>query len=150
MDIGTLLKTLESHRDKVIVTTNGVFDLLHVGHVRYLEEAKALGDILVVAVNSDSSVKENKGPARPFNSEKDRAEVLAALACVDYVTIFNEKTPVEVLRKLKPAIHVKGGDYVMEQIVERQVVEEGGGKVVLLNKIDCASTTDIAAKIRAT
>lgn len=147
MTLDTLLAELEGQRDKVIVTTNGVFDLLHVGHVRYLEEAKALGDILVVALNSDASVKENKGPTRPFNTAEDRAEVLNALACVDYVTIFEEKTPIEILRKLKPNIHVKGGDYVIEQIVERHVVEENGGRVVLLQKVECASTTDTAKKI---
>ncbi len=147
MTLDTLLRELESKRDKVIVTTNGVFDLLHVGHVRYLEEAKKLGDILVVAVNADESVKMNKGPLRPFNTAEDRAELLLSLQCVDYVTIFNEKTPIEILRTLRPNIHVKGGDYVLEQIVEREAVEEGGGKVVLLSKIDCISTTDMAGKI---
>jgi len=149
MDLEQLVTALDAQRDKVIVTTNGVFDILHIGHVRYLEAAKALGDILVVAVNADASVRENKGPTRPFNSAENRMAVLSALACVDYTVVFHEKTPIEILRRLRPNIHVKGGDYTIEQIVERQVVEECGGKVVLANKIDCLSTTDLAHKITA-
>jgi rfaE bifunctional protein nucleotidyltransferase chain/domain len=149
MDLDTLIKELETKRDKVIVTASGVFDVLHVGHVRYLQGARALGDILVVAVNSDRSVKENRGPDRPYNSEAHRRELLAALSCVDYVTIFDEKTPTEVLRKIRPNIHVKGEDYTMDQLVERHAVEEGGGKVIILGK-RYMSSTELIEKLRST
>lgn len=148
MDIDTLLKELETKRDKVIVTTGGIFDVLHIGHVRYLEGAKALGDILVVLVNSDRSVRENRGPSRPFNTEEHRREMLAALSCVDYAVIFDEKTPTEILSKIRPGVHVKGEDYTMDQIVERSVVEEGGGKVVILGK-RYLSSTELIEKMKS-
>lgn len=148
--LAEVLEALLPHRDKTIVTTNGVFDILHVGHVRYLEAAKAMGDILVVAINSDASVKMNKGPERPFNTAEHRAEVLSALAFVDYVVVFAEKTPVEILVSLRPHIHVKGGDYRLEDLPEKAVVESWGGTVVLAPKIDCMSTTDLAGKIAET
>jgi len=149
-ELEELVATLDAQRDKVIVTTNGVFDILHIGHVRYLEAAKALGDILVVAVNADASVRENKGPTRPFNPAENRMAVLRALKCVDYVTVFTEKTPVEILRKLRPHIHVKGGDYTLEGIIEREEVEAMGGKVMVLDKVDTRSTTEIAHTIYTT
>ena len=113
----SLKKTVENlkNQNKKIVTTNGVFDILHIGHMRYLQEAKKLGDILIAAVNSDSSTKKIKGPKRPLNNENDRAEALAALECVDYVIIFNEENPMKILGIIKPNIHVKGGDYDINQ-----------------------------------
>ena len=132
---------------KKIVTTNGVFDILHIGHIRYLQEAKKLGDILIVAINSDSSTKKLKGPKRPLNNENDRAEALAALECVDYVTIFNEEDPIKILGQIKPNIHAKGGDYDISQIIEKDAVEKNNGKVVLISKVGGYSTTDFINRI---
>lgn len=130
-----------------IVTTNGVFDILHIGHIRYLQEAKKLGDILIVAVNSDNSVKKIKGPKRPLNNENDRAEALAALECVDYVTIFKEDNPIKLLEAIKPNIHVKGGDYNIGQITEKGCVEKNKGKIVLIPKVGGYSTTGFIKRI---
>ena len=132
---------------KKIVFTNGVFDILHLGHLIYLEEAKELGDILVVGVNSDSSVKVNKGDRRPINSEKNRAFVLLGTKFVDYTVIFDEKTPEILLDLLKPNIHVRGGDYRKEELPETAIVERNGGKVKILSFIDNISTTSIINKI---
>ena len=128
---------------KVIVTTNGCFDVLHLGHLRYLQAARQQGDLLVVAINSDSSVRELKGENRPLVPEEERAEMLAGLECVDYVLIFPELTPVELLSDLKPNIHVKGGDYTLEQLVEKDVVENNGGKVVVGLNVPGKSTTNL-------
>lgn len=130
-----------------IATTNGCFDILHVGHVRYLKEAKGYGDILIVGINSDSSVKILKGKGRPILPESERVEIVAALECVDYVFIFQEKDPINFIKKLKPHFHVKGGDYKIEEILERKAVEEGGGKVILTGKIESPSTTDVVKTI---
>lgn len=127
----------------VVVTTNGCFDVLHLGHLRYLQAARQLGDLLVVAVNSDSSVKELKGENRPLIPEQERAEMLAGLECVDYVVIFPESTPIELLSELKPNIHVKGGDYKLEQLIEREVVEKNGGKVIVGLNVPGKSTTNL-------
>ena len=127
----------------VVVTTNGCFDVLHLGHLRYLQAARQLGDLLVVAVNSDSSVRELKGENRPLVPEDERAEMLAGLECVDYVVIFPEATPIELLAELKPSIHVKGGDYKLEQLPEREVVEENGGKVIVGLNVPGKSTTNL-------
>jgi len=127
----------------VVVTTNGCFDVLHLGHLRYLQAARQLGDLLVVAVNSDSSVRELKGENRPLIPEDERAEMLAGLECVDYVVIFPESTPIELLSELKPNIHVKGGDYKLEQLVEREVVEKNGGKVIVGLNVPGKSTTNL-------
>lgn len=127
----------------VVVTTNGCFDVLHLGHLRYLQAAKKLGDLLVVAVNSDDSVRQLKGENRPLVSEDERAEMLAGLECVDYVIIFPELTPIELLSELKPNIHVKGGDYKLEQLVEKDIVEENGGKVVVGINVPGKSTTNL-------
>ena len=135
------------NQNKKIVTTNGVFDILHIGHIRYLQEAKKLGDILIVAVNSDFSTKRIKGPKRPLNNEKDRVEALAALECVDYVAIFNEENPIKILEQIKPNIHVKGGDYDINQIIEKDTVEENKGKVVLIPKVKDYSTSNLINKI---
>ena len=131
-----------------VVFTNGVFDLLHPGHVRYLQAARALGGALVVGVNSDASVRRNKGPGRPINPEGERAEVLAALACVDAVVIFDEDTPAEIIRAIRPDILVKGADWPADQIVGRDTVEEGGGRVVLMQVEQGYSTSSIIERIR--
>jgi len=128
---------------KVVVTTNGCFDVLHVGHLRYLQAARTLGDLLVVGVNSDASVRVLKGENRPLVSAAERAEMLAGLACVDYVTIFSELNPIALLSQLKPNIHVKGGDYTIDQLPERKVVEANDGKIVLGLNVPGKSTTDI-------
>ena len=113
-----------------VVFTNGVFDLLHPGHVRYLQQARALGDLLIVGVNSDRSVRQNKGPERPITPEAERAEVLAALECVDAVTVFDEETPHDIITALQPDVLVKGADWAHDAIVGRDIVEARGGQVV--------------------
>ena len=132
---------------KKVVFTNGCFDILHRGHVTYLNEAKRQGDILVVGVNSDASVKKLKGESRPINSEYDRAFVLDGLKAVDYTVIFGEDTPEDLIACLKPSVHVKGGDYKKEDLPETKIVESYGGKVVILNFIEGKSTTNIINKI---
>ena len=134
-------------QNKKIITTNGVFDILHIGHIRYLQEAKKLGDILIIAVNSDSSTKQIKGTKRPLNNEDDRMEALAALQCVDYVVIFDQEDPKKILEEIRPDIHVKGGDYSMDQIIEKESVEKNSGKVVLIPEVKGHSTTDLIKKI---
>jgi len=134
---------------KTIVFTNGVFDLLHPGHLRYLQHARSLGDALIVGVNSDRSVRANKGPGRPINPEAERAELIAALACVDAVAIFDEETPYEIISALQPDVLVKGADWAEDAIVGRDVVEARGGKVVRVDLEKGYSTTAIVAKIRA-
>lgn len=133
--------------EKRVVFTNGVFDILHIGHLTYLEEAGNLGDVLVVGVNSDASVKVNKGDKRPINSEKNRAYVLLGTKFVDYAVIFDEKTPEKLLDVLKPDVHVKGGDYKKEDLPETKIVEENGGEVKILSFVDNVSTTQIINKI---
>ncbi len=132
---------------KRLVFTNGVFDLLHVGHVRYLTAARALGDALVVAINSDRSVRELKGPDRPVFNQAERAEILAALRCVDYVTIFDDISPRRLITELLPDVLVKGGDYALDQIHGREEVEAAGGNVVALPFVEGASTTELIKKI---
>src|SRR5512139_3484472 len=119
----SIIKNLKA-KGKRIVFTNGCFDLLHLGHVRYLEEAKALGDVLVVGVNSDTSVRKLKGPKRPILPEEERAEILSGLGCVDYVTLFHEIDPLELITSVRPDVLVKGGDWTKEQIVGKEVVEK--------------------------
>ena len=134
-------------QNKKIVTTNGVFDILHLGHINYLEEARKLGDALIVGVNTDASVKRNKGDKRPINDENSRIGVLAGLASVDYVFLFNEKNPKKWVEKIKPDIHVKAGDYKMHQIIEKDAVEENGGKVIIAKMQNGYSTTGLINKI---
>jgi len=134
-------------RDKTIVFTNGCFDLLHLGHVRYLKAARAKGDVLVVGLNSDRSVRRIKGPKRPVVSENERAEVLAALACVDFVTLFDEPDPLVTIRALLPNVLVKGSDWEEDAIVGREVVEEDGGRVVRIPLTQGASTTRIIERV---
>lgn len=143
-----IIADVESLRQsgKKIVFTNGVFDLLHVGHVRYLQEARALGDALVIGVNADASVRRLKGPTRPVQVETDRAEILAALQCVDLTVIFTDDTPATLIEKVRPDILVKGGDWKIEDIVGAPFVQSYGGKVMSLQFIDGRSTTKIIEK----
>jgi D-beta-D-heptose 7-phosphate kinase/D-beta-D-heptose 1-phosphate adenosyltransferase len=129
-----------------VVTTNGCFDLLHRGHVSYLQEARSLGDLLIVGINADASVRRLKGPSRPLNTEEDRAAVLAALRCVDGVCVFSEDTPVEWLRTLRPQIHAKGGDWNGKELPEQAALKEWGGRLQFLPFVDGFSTTSLIAK----
>ncbi|MGH9347128.1 MAG: D-glycero-beta-D-manno-heptose 1-phosphate adenylyltransferase [Vicinamibacterales bacterium] len=138
------------HPGKRVVFTNGVFDLVHPGHVRYLRDARALGDVLIVGLNSDRSVRANKGSGRPVNTERERAEVLAALAVVDAVVIFDEGTPYEIIRRIQPDVLVKGADWGPDRIVGRDIVEAGGGRVVRLALAPGFSTTQLIERIRQT
>jgi D-beta-D-heptose 7-phosphate kinase/D-beta-D-heptose 1-phosphate adenosyltransferase len=133
-----------------VVFTNGVFDLLHPGHIRYLQDARRLGDALIVGINSDRSVRANKGPERPITPEGERAEVLAALECVDAVAIFDEETPAEIVRRLQPDVLVKGADWAADNIVGRDTVEGRGGRVVRMELSKGYSTTELIRKVRAT
>jgi len=132
---------------KKIVFTNGCFDILHVGHTRYLEEAKKLGDVLVLGLNSDDSVRSLKGEKRPVTPENERADVVAALETVDFVTIFPELTPLKLIEYLKPDVLVKGGDWKEEQVVGRESVEKWGGRVIIIPEIKGSSTTNVIEKI---
>src|SRR5205085_7567413 len=131
-----------------LVFTNGCFDLLHVGHVRYLQSARALGDALLVAINSDRAVRELKGAGRPVMNEQERAELLAALAVVDYVTVFDELSPRRLIASLLPDVLAKGGDYALDEIHGREETESAGGRVVSLPFVAGASTTDIIERIK--
>ena len=146
-DAGTYAADLHA-RGKQIVFTNGVFDLLHPGHVRYLQAARNEGDALIVGVNSDRSVRVNKGPSRPIVPQHERAELLAALACVDAVVIFDEDTPAEIIKRLHPDVLVKGADWAADQIVGRDTVEARSGKVVRIPIEKGWSTTAILERIR--
>ena len=138
----------EKRAGRRVVFTNGCFDLLHPGHVRCLAEARALGDVLVVAINSDRSVRGNKGSERPLVTEQDRAEVLAALASVDYVTIFDEPTPRELIARVLPSVLVKGADWALDQVAGREEVEAAGGRVVSIPLAPGYSTTNLVQRIR--
>lgn len=143
-DIEKLKEILnKKNNGKKVVFTNGCFDILHRGHVEYLQKAKELGDLLVLGLNSDSSVKRLKGESRPINNEKDRAIILSALECVDYIIIFYEDTPLELIKNLKPDILVKGGDYKIENVVGREYAKE----TVLIDFVDGYSTTKIIKNI---
>lgn len=150
VDLATLLEVRErlKREGKRLVFTNGCFDLLHAGHVRYLSQARALGDALVVALNSDRSVRVLKGAGRPIMTEQERAEVIAALEAVDYVIIFDEETPRELIARLLPDVLVKGGDWQLDQIIGRGEVESAGGRVVALGYVEGASTSNLIARIR--
>lgn len=145
-EITSIVRNLKTGGAK-IVFTNGCFDILHLGHVRYLREAKKLGDVLIVGLNSDDSVQVLKGKDRPYLSEMERAEILASLECVDYVTIFSEQTPDKLIKLIKPDFHVKGGDYKISKLPERKLVEALGGKVVVIPPIEGRSTTNIIERI---
>lgn len=131
-----------------IVFTNGCFDILHAGHVRYLEQAKSYGDILVLGLNTDASVRENKGPQRPINSERDRAEVVGALRAVDYVVLFGEKTAETIIEKVHPDVYVKGADYEGKPLPEADVVQRWGGRVAFVPMVAGRSTTNVIEKIQ--
>ena len=139
--------TLKLHRQKVVFT-NGCFDVLHFGHVHYLLEAKKLGDILVVGLNSDDSVRRLKGPSRPINGEKERAFVLAALNCVDYVVLFKEDTPENLIKIVQPDVLVKGGDYTIDQIVGADFVMQNGGTVTTIPFVEGYSSTQIIEQLK--
>lgn len=132
---------------KTFVVTNGCFDILHVGHVRYLQKTKSLADFSIVMLNSDKSVKMIKGDSRPINNEQDRAEILNALSCVDYVVLFDEKSPAELLEKIKPNIYTKGADYTLETLPERDIVKRNNIKVEFIEFVQGKSTTNIINKI---
>ena len=146
----TLKDKLEELRKKgkKIAFTNGCFDILHVGHVRYLREAKKTADVLVLALNSDSSVRSLKGKERPLVPEKERAEILAALEFIDFVTIFPESTPLELINYLKPDILIKGGDWAEKDVVGREEIKEWGGRVAIIPEVVGKSTTNIVEKIK--
>ena len=131
-----------------VVFTNGCFDILHAGHVRYLQAARELGDCLVLGLNSDESVRRLKGESRPINSEEDRAEVLAALAAIDHVVIFGEQTAEELVREIHPAIYVKGGDYNVKALPEAEIVASYGGRTVLIPEVPGRSTSNIVKKMQ--
>jgi len=132
---------------KKVVFTNGCFDILHAGHTRYLREARKLGDALILALNSDSSVRSIKGPMRPIVPEAERAEVVASLDSVDYVTVFDELTPLELIEDLRPDVIVKGGDWAEKDIVGAEAVRKWGGRVAVMPEIEGASTTNIIDKV---
>jgi rfaE bifunctional protein nucleotidyltransferase chain/domain len=150
LDLGELLKRYARPRTQTVVFTNGCFDILHRGHVAYLTQARALGDRLIVGINTDASVRRIKGAGRPVVTQDDRAYVLAALACVDAVTLFDEDTPARLISSLLPDVLVKGGDYSPEQVVGRDVVESHGGRLVIIPFVSGRSTTDILDRIQRT
>src|SRR2546421_11840878 len=133
---------------KTLVFTNGVFDILHVGHVRYLEQARTLGDVVVVAINSDASARKLKGEGRPLINQDERAEILAALRTVDYVTIFDDVSPRSLIARLLPDVLVKGGDYALDEIHGREEVESAGGRVVSLPFVEGVSSSGIIEKMK--
>lgn len=133
---------------KKVVFTNGCFDILHAGHVRYLNTAKSFGDVLVLGLNTDASVRSIKGPTRPINNELDRAEVVGALESVDYVVLFDEPTAEDLIKLVHPDVYVKGGDYTIETLPEGQIVLAYGGNVELVNLVEGRSTTNVIAKIK--
>ncbi len=146
-EIENLVKKLKSE-GKTIVTTNGCFDILHVGHVKYLEKAKSFGDVLIVALNSDKSVKRIKGNDRPVNNENDRAEVLSALRSVDYVVIFDENSPIDLILQIKPDVHTKGADYTVETLPEAKQIISAGTKIEFIDFVEGKSTTSIIEKMK--
>jgi len=150
LDRNTLKNQLEKLRKegKKIAFTNGCFDIIHVGHVRYLREAKKTADVLVLALNSDSSVRAIKGETRPLVGEEERAEILAAFEFIDFVTIFEELTPLELINYLKPDVLIKGGDWPEEKIVGREEIKKWGGRVAIIPEVTGKSTTNIVEKIK--
>lgn len=147
-NIQEVLKDLRA-QGQTIVTTNGCFDILHVGHVRYLQKTKTFADKMVVCLNSDVSVKKIKGPDRPINNEDDRAEILCALECVDYVVMFDESSPETLLCELKPDVHTKGSDYTIETLPEAKSILANGGRIEFISFVEGKSTTNVINKIGA-
>jgi D-glycero-beta-D-manno-heptose 1-phosphate adenylyltransferase len=150
MDLQELRRLRAEYRQeqKTVVFTNGCFDILHAGHVRYLSEAKQQGDILIVGLNSDESVRRLKGAGRPVNPAADRAEVLAGLRSVDHVVVFGEKTAAELVRQLQPDVYVKGGDYTVDQLPEASEVAAYGGRTVLVSLVPGRSTTNVIQRLQ--
>lgn len=146
-DIAKFCEILRQGGQKVVFT-NGCFDILHAGHVTYLEAAKAQGDVLVLGLNTDESVRRLKGPERPINSELDRARVVGALKAVDYVVLFGEQTAETVIAEVKPDVYVKGGDYTLDTLPEAKIVQSYGGKVAFIDMVEGRSTTNIINKIK--
>ena len=146
-DIAKFCEILRQGGQKVVFT-NGCFDILHAGHVTYLEAAKAQGDVLVLGLNTDESVRRLKGPERPINSELDRARVVGALKAVDYVVLFGEQTAEAVIAEVKPDVYVKGGDYTLDTLPEAKIVQSYGGKVAFIDMVEGCSTTNIINKIK--
>jgi rfaE bifunctional protein nucleotidyltransferase chain/domain len=147
-DARTLARSVQARAARVVFT-NGVFDLLHPGHVRYLEEARRLGDVLIVGVNSDRSVRVNKGPGRPINPDGERAEVLLSLSCVDAAVLFDEDTPHQLIETIQPDVLVKGADWPAAEIVGRETVEARGGRVVRIDVAQGFSTSDLIRRVQA-
>lgn len=141
-----LIKDLKK-QGQTIVTTNGCFDILHIGHLRYLKKAKSFGDVLVVALNSDSSTRALKGESRPINNQNDRAELLSNLNCVDIVVIFDEISPEELLVEIAPDVHTKGADYTIETLPEAKAVMKAGGRIEFIDFVEGKSTTNTIKKI---
>jgi len=141
------LRKEAASRGRKVVFTNGCFDLLHVGHIRYLEEARRHGDLLIVGVNDDQSTRYLKGPGRPHMAQQDRAEILASLRCVDLVVMFGERTAERLVEALRPDVYVKGGDYSIEELPEAKIVTEYGGEVFLAPFVPGCSTTDLVSAI---
>lgn len=146
-NLDKILKKLKDENKKTVMT-NGCFDILHAGHVRYLKESKKFGDVLIVGLNSDSSVKALKGESRPINCELDRAEVLAGLEAVDYIILFDEISPIKLLDKIKPDVYTKGADYTIETLPEAKTVLGNGGRIEFIKLVEGKSTTKIIDKIK--
>lgn len=146
-DIRALIDSLHEN-GKTVVTTNGCFDILHVGHVRYLEKTKSFADVLIVLLNSDKSVRSIKGPTRPINNENDRAEILSALRCVDYVVLFDEDSPRNLLDEMKPDVYTKGADYSMDTLPEADIMIKNGTKVEFIEFVTGKSTTNTIEKMK--
>ncbi len=134
---------------KTVVTTNGCFDILHVGHVRYLQKTKTFADYSIVMLNSDKSVRSIKGPSRPVNNENDRAEILCALSCVDFVVLFDEDSPSSLIAQIKPDVHTKGADYTVETLPEAKIIMENGGRIEFISFVEGKSTTSIIEKMKS-
>ena len=146
-DIRALIDAIH-HAGKTVVCTNGCFDILHVGHVRYLEKTKSFADFCIVLLNSDKSVRSIKGPSRPINNENDRAEILSALRCLDYVVMFDEDSPRNLLDEIKPDVYTKGGDYTIETLPEADIMRKNNTRVEFISFVEGKSTTNIIEKMK--
>lgn len=147
-DVVSFLQDLRKD-GKTVVTTNGCFDILHVGHVRYLQKTKTFADYSLVMLNSDKSVRSIKGPTRPVNNENDRAEILCALDCVDFVVLFDEDSPQNLIAEIKPDVHTKGADYTVETLPEAKTILENGGRIEFISFVEGKSTTSIIEKMKS-
>ena len=145
-DVRALIEEIHK-QGKTVVSTNGCFDILHVGHIRYLEKSKSFADYLIVLLNSDKSVKSIKGPSRPINNENDRAEILSALRCVDYVVLFDEDSPKDLLDEMKPDVYTKGADYTMETLPEADIMRKNNTRVEFIEFVEGKSTTKTIEKL---